>query len=210
MSARSRLQSLVCASIVIAVVACGSDTTAPTNAPQTEDDLFMAAARTAWAFIDNSTQSATGLAQAHYTFQYVTTWDIASQIAGTYAAHELGIIDDASYDSRIQKILTTLNSISLFDGAGFNRFYDSRTGKMVSRDYQISTTGFGWSDTDQGRLLTWLHILAVKQPQYSSLATSIANRLNYSRLISNGTLQGADMAANGTKSFYAETGLGYE
>ncbi len=170
----------------------------------------MNAARTAWAFVENNTQPNTGLAQAHYTFQYVTTWDIASQIAATYAAHELGIIDDASYDSRIRKILGTLGSIPLFQGAGFNRFYDAQTGKMVSRDYQISSTGFGWSDTDQGRLLTWLHILAVKQPQYASLATTIANRLNYSRLIANGTLQGFDVSASGASSSYPETGLGYE
>lgn len=210
MSTSSSLQRLCCASVLLATIACGTDTTAPNAPPKTENQLFTDAARTAWTFVENNTQPATGLAQAHYTFQYVTTWDIASQIAATYSAHELGIIDDASYDARIRKILGTLNTLPLFDGAGFNRFYDSQTGKMVSRDYQISSTGFGWSDTDQGRLLTWLHILSVKQPQYASLATAIANRLNYSRLIANGTLQGADMATNGTKTFYAETGLGYE
>ena len=198
------------ASTVMAILACGADTTTAPNNPPTEDQLFTKAARTAWAFVENNTQPNTGLAQAHYTFQYVTTWDIASQLAATYAAHELGIIDDASYDGRIRKILGTLGSVALFEGSAFNRFYDARTGQMVSRDYKISTTGFGWSDTDQGRLLTWLHILAVKQPQYSSLVTTVVNRLNYSRLIANGTLQGFDVAANGTRNAYAETGLGYE
>lgn len=211
----ARLKTLFCAISVLTLAACGADTITnpnnpPPNTPPTEDQLFTNAARTAWAFVENNTQTATGLSQAHYTFQYVTTWDIASQIAATYAAHELGIIDDASYDGRMRKILGTLGSIPLFQGAAFNRFYDSQTGKMVSRDYQISTTGFGWSDTDQGRLLTWLHILAVKQPQYSPLTTAIVNRLNYSRLISNGTLQGFDVTNNGASNSYAETGLGYE
>jgi Protein of unknown function (DUF3131) len=210
MSGYTGLKRLFCACAVITIAACGTDTATAPNNSATEDQLFMNAARTAWAFVENNTQPNTGLAQAHYAFQYVTTWDIASQIAATYAAHELGIIDDASYDGRIRKILGTLASISLFEGAAFNRFYDSQTGKMVSRDYQISTTGFGWSDTDQGRLLTWLHILAVKQPQYAPLASAIVNRLNYSRLIANGTLQGFDVAANGTRNAYSETGLGYE
>ena len=194
---------------IAALTACGSDTTAPAT-PKTEDDLFLAGARTAWAFVANNTQASTGLAQAHYTFPYVTTWDIASQIAATYSAHELGIIDDASYDTRINQILSTLNTMPLYSGAAFNRFYDSHTAKMVARDYTPSTTGFGWSDTDQGRLLTWLHILATKQPRFAGAATSIANRLNYSRLIANGTLMGADVGANGATSTYAETGLGYE
>lgn len=210
MSAYSWLKKLLCACTLSAAAACGSDSSTAPKGPPSEDQLFMNAARTAWAFVENNTQPGTGLAQAHYTFQYVTTWDIASQIAATYAAHELGIIDDGSYDARIRKILGTLGSISLFEGAAFNRFYDAQTGKMVSRDYQISTTGFGWSDTDQGRLLTWLHVLAVKQPQYASLAAAIVNRLNYSRLIASGTLQGFDVSMNGTRSAYAETGLGYE
>jgi hypothetical protein len=201
----TRLLALV---TVAALTACGSDMTAPA-APKNEDDLFMAAARTAWTFVESNTQQSTGLAQAHYTFQYVTTWDIASQIGATYSAHELGIIDDAAYDSRINKILSTLSTMPLYGGAAFNRFYDSHTGKMVARDFTATTTGFGWSDTDQGRLLTWLHILAIRQSRFAAQATAIANRLNYSRLIVNGTLQGTDVV-NGSTTTYAETGLGYE
>jgi hypothetical protein len=193
---------------IAVLTACGSDLTAPAT-QKTESDLFMDAARTAWAFVENNTQQSTGLAQAHYTFQYVTTWDIASQIGATYSAHELGIIDDAAYDARINKILSTLSTMPLYGGVAFNRFYDSHTGKMVARDFTATTTGFGWSDTDQGRLLTWLHILAVKQPRFATQLTTIANRLNYSRLIVNGTLQGTDVV-NGATTTYAETGLGYE
>jgi hypothetical protein len=58
--------------------------------------------------------------------------------------------------------------------------------------------------------LIWLRVLSVTQPQYASQATAIVNRLNMSRLISGGTLQGVDIAANGARSTYAETGLGYE
>ncbi len=207
--------------LVVAFAACSKDTTAPADVtnpppppppvtPKTESDVFLAGARTAWTFVENNTQASTGLAQAHNTFQFVTTWDIASQIAATYSAHELGIIDDAKYDARIRKILATLTTLPLFQGAAFNRFYDSKTGQMVDRNFKASTTGFGWSTTDIGRLLTWLRILAVNQPQYSAQATAIKNRLNMSRLISGGTLQGVDVDANGGTVYYAETGLGYE
>ena len=211
--------------LVLAFSACSKDTTAPgdvTNppppppppppveVPKTESDIFMAGARTAWTFVENNTQASTGLAKAHDTFQFVTTWDIASQIAATYSAHELGIIDDANYDGRIKKILATLTTLPLFQGAAFNRFYDSQTGQMVDRNFNPSTAGFGWSTTDIGRLLIWLRVLAVNQPQYSAQATAIKNRLNMSRLISGGTLQGVDVDANGATVYYAETGLGYE
>ncbi|MEA2706008.1 MAG: hypothetical protein QOH22_796 [Gemmatimonadaceae bacterium] len=210
--------------LVVAFAACSKDTTAPagdgTNpppppppppvTPKTESDVFLAGARLAWTFVENNTQASTGLAQAHDNFQFVTTWDIASQIAATYSAHELGIIDNTNYDTRIKKILATLTTLPLYQGAAFNRFYDSKTGQMVDRNFKPSTTGFGWSTTDIGRLLTWLRVLAVNQPQYSAQATAIKNRLNMSRLISGGTLQGVDVDANGNTVTYAETGLGYE
>ena len=204
------LKALIGLSAVSLALACGTDATSPDQSLSGEDKVFADAARTAWAFVQNNTQASTGLAKAHYTFQYITTWDIASEIAATYAAHELGIIDDANYDGRIRKILGTLSGLPLVDGAAFNRFYDSETGKMVNRDFTASTTGFGWSTTDIGRLLTWLKILAVNQPQYADQAAAIVNRLNYSRLISGGTLQGTDTDASGTRYSYAETGLGYE
>jgi hypothetical protein len=205
--------------LVVAFAACSKDSTAPADdgtnppppvTPQTESEVFLAGARTAWAFVQNNTQASTGLAQAHDNFQYVTTWDIASQIAATYSAHELGIIDNTDYDTRIKKILATLTTLPLYQGAAFNRFYDSKTGQMVDRSFNASSTGFGWSTTDIGRLLTWLRVLAVNQPQYAAQATAIKNRLNMSRLISGGTLQGVDVDASGRTVSYAETGLGYE
>ena len=199
--------------LVALLAACGKDSTAPDysgGTPNPGTDVWVAAAQTAWTFVENNTQASTGLAKAHDNFQFITTWDIASQIAATYSAHELGIIDDATYDGRIKKILATLTTLPLYQGAAFNRFYDSQTGQMVDRNFKPSTTGFGWSTTDIGRLLTWLRVLAVNQPQYSAQATAIKNRLNMSRLISGGTLMGVDVDANGSTITYAETGLGYE
>jgi hypothetical protein len=208
--------------LVVLFAACSKDSTAPVDegnpgTPGTPEppgtpapDVFLAAARAAWTYVENNTNAATGLAGATETFKNATTWDIASQIGATYSAHELGIIDDATYDGRIKKILATLTTMPLFEGAAFNRFYDVATAKMVGRDFTPSNSGFGWSTTDIGRLLIWLRVLAVNQPQYSAQATAIVNRLDFSKIISGGNLQGVDVNSSGTRIQYAETGLGYE
>jgi hypothetical protein len=198
--------------VAASLTACGKDSTSP-DQPGTDAQtaLYLDAARTAWQFVANNTQASTGLAKAHDEYQFVTVWDIASNIAAIYSAHELGIINDGDYDSRISKILATLTTVPLFDGAGFNKFYDSETGKMIDRNEAISSTGYGWSDTDIGRLLIWLRILAVNQPQYADRAAAIVNRLDMSRLISNGTLRAMEIdPKTGSKVGYAEVGLGYE
>ena len=104
------------------IAACGTDATAPADQTQPPEppipptpnaDPFVAGAQTAWTYVPNNTQASTGLAKTLNNFQFVTVWDIASQIGATYSAHALGIIDDANYDGRIKKILGTLNTMPL-------------------------------------------------------------------------------------------------
>lgn len=189
----------------------------PASAPDAEArviderQLFLSSARTAWAFVERNYQPATGLARAHDTYQYVTLWDIASALAATYSSHELGIISDALYKQRIERALGTLSTMDLFDGAAFNKSYDSRTGRMIDRDQHVSARGYGWSVTDIGRLLTWLRIIAVNQPGFAAQATAVVNRLDMSRLIKNGYLQGEDIdPTTGERRTYAEGRMGYE
>src|ERR1700674_6008499 len=112
----------------------GSVLTSPGRANVVDErQLFLNAARIAWAFADRNYQPSTGLSRAHDTYQYVTLWDVASGLAATHSAHELGFINDAVYNQRIQRALTTLSTADLFDNAAFNRSYDSKTGKMIDR-----------------------------------------------------------------------------
>lgn len=176
-----------------------------------ERQLFLNGARTAWAFVERNYQPSTGLSRAHDTYQYVTLWDIASCLAATHSAHELGFISDAVYNQRIQRALTTLSTADLFDNAAFNKSYDSKTGKMIDRKQRISSRGYGWSVTDIGRLLTWLRILAFNQPQFATQAANIVKRLDMSRLIKDGYVQGEDLnPADGAVRQYAEGRMGYE
>jgi hypothetical protein len=176
-----------------------------------ERQLFLGAARTAWAFVERNYQPSTGLSRAHDTYQYVTLWDMASGLAATHSAHELGFISDAVYSQRIQRALTTLSTADLFDDAAFNKSYDSKTGKMIDRNQRISSRGYGWSVTDIGRLLTWLRILAVNQPQFATQAGNIVKRLDMARLVKDGYVQGEDLnPATGAVRQYPEGRMGYE
>src|SRR2546421_6142102 len=176
-----------------------------------ERQLFLNAARIAWAFVNRNYQPSTGLARAHDTYQYVTLWDVASVLAATYSARELGLINDAVYSQRMQRALSTIAAMDLFEGAAFNKSYDSNTGRMIDRNQRISSRGYGWSTTDVGRLLTWLRIIAVNQPQFASQATAIVKRLNISRMINDGYLQGTDIdPRTGQLRVYPEGRMGYE
>jgi hypothetical protein len=176
-----------------------------------ERQIYLNGARIAWAFVDRNYQPSTGLARAHDTYQYVTLWDVASGLAATHSAHELGLITDAVYNQRTQRVLTTLSTMDLFDRAAFNKSYDSKTGRMIDRSQRISSKGYGWSITDIGRLLIWLKIIAVNQPQFAAQATQIVKRLDMSRLIANGYLQGEDTdPRTGQMRIYAEGRMGYE
>ena len=159
----------------------------PTPAPAVptpqERQLYLDAARTSWNFVSSITEPTTGLARAHATYSYVTLWDIAGVIAANYSAHELGFINDATYDSHIQRILATLSTVDLFDRAAFNRIYDAKTGRMVDNAGKISSIGAGWSSVDIGRLLIWLKIVSTKQPKYAPLANQVVRRLDMTKLL---------------------------
>ena len=176
-----------------------------------ERQLFLSAARTAWAFADRNYQPSTGLFRAHDTYQYVTLWDVASGLAALYSARELGLIPEADYARRMQRALTTLGSMDLFDHAAFNKSYDARTARMIDRGQHISSRGYGWSATDVGRLLTWLRIIAVNQPQYEPQATAAVKRLVIPRLIKDGYLQGEELeSGTGSIRSFQEARIGYE
>lgn len=220
-----RLESSICAPVVIALMMSHASLNAQTGkttprpplpAPVPgvildERELYMSAARTAWAFVERNYVPSTGLVRAHDSYQFVTIWDIASLLAATYSAHGLGLIDDSTYHRRTQKVLTTLASMPLFDGAAYNKFYDAQTGRMVDRDLRASTRGVGWSALDMGRFLVCLRIVAVNHPQHMPQATAIVSRLDMTRLIKDGYIQGEDIApTSGVRRMYPEGKMGYE
>ncbi len=176
-----------------------------------ERQFYLDAARTSWNLVNRITEPSTGLARAHADYSYVTVWDMTGAIAANYVAHELGFINDATYDSHISRILATLSTIDLFDKVAFNRIYDAKTRRLVDNAEKISNIGAGYSSVDIGRLLVWLRILSVKQPKYAPLATQIVRRLDMSKLLNGGLLQAMDVdPVTRARRTFLETEIGYQ
>jgi hypothetical protein len=172
--------------------------------------VFDEAAQGAWAYVARHYRPATGLVDATAGFAYTTVWDMASGIAALYCGHALQLLDDAEYDVRMRRVLATLRTMSLVDNAAFNKVYSTRTAEMVGADRTPSARGYGWSTTDLGRLLVWLHIIAETQPQYHEEATAIVRRLDFTRLVEDGYLWGQDFDAAWMPRRYQEGEIGYE
>ncbi|HMJ16913.1 MAG TPA: DUF3131 domain-containing protein [Gemmatimonadaceae bacterium] len=183
---------------------------AATVSPQ-ERQQYLDAARTSWDLVNRITEPSTGLARAHPNYSYVTLWDIAGVIAANHVARELNFINDVTFDAHIGRIMSTLSSVDLFDRRAFNRIYDAKTGRMVDNASKISTVGAGYSSVDIGRLLIWLRIIATKYPKYAPFATQVVKRLDMSKLINDGYLQGVDVdAKTGERKTFTETEIGYQ
>jgi hypothetical protein len=175
-----------------------------------ERQMYADAGRTAWRYVEQHYEPATGLVDATSEYPYTTVWDMASTLGALYAGHELKLLDTAGYDRRMRRVLQTLATIDLFDAAAFNKVYSTRTGSMVGRDESPSKRGYGWSATDMGRLLVWLKIVAVHQPQYGDAAAAVVSRLAMSRLVKDGYLWGEDLDTAGVPRLYQEGQIGYE
>lgn len=172
--------------------------------------LFDDAARSAWAYVARHYEPATGLVDATAGYAYTTVWDVASGIAALYCGHALQFLDDAEYHLRMRRVLATLRTMGVVDNAAFNKVYSTRTAAMVGRDRRPSARGYGWSTTDLGRLLVWLHIIAETQPEYTADAAAIVRRLDFTRLVADGYMWGQDFDAAWTPRRYQEGEIGYE
>ena len=174
------------------------------------DATYDRAARAAWAFIDRHSSSETGLVSAQPTWAYPTVWDIASTLAAYHSAHRLGFIDRAQYESRARAVLETMSRARMYNDIAYGRNYDYRTGELIGHDEQPSENGTGFSAIDLGRLLVWLKIIAVDVPELAELASTVANRLDESRIIADGYLRGETLTDSGRVSEYQEGRIGYE
>ena len=175
------------------------------------DSLLAASARTAWNYVKRNTSETTGLARALDTWEYVTIWDIGSNLAAIHSAGALTIIDAAEYRTRMDKALATLERMPLYQGTSFNRQYNSRSGDMVDRNQKVSETGFGWSAIDMGRFLVVLKLIEQNDPAAAPAVQRIVARLQLQKLVNAGYLAGANRDLKYNNHFeYQEGRIGYE
>ena len=174
-----------------------------------DDRLYADAAARAWSWIDRNYVPATGLVRATDHYDHVTTWDIGSALLALHAAHGLGLLADAEFETRMAAALRTLRTMPLYDGAAFNRLYSAATGAMTGRGDRLTETGYGWSATDLGRLLAALKVVASNHPRFEGEADAVVRRLDVSRIVRDGYLWGEDVQGRRVAR-YAEGRIGYE
>lgn len=173
-----------------------------------ERSFFVDAARAAWSLVEQQYQPTTGLVRPLPDFGFATVWDVGSMLAAFYSAHALGFIDTNTYVRRVDRLLTTLASIDLYEGRVFNKWYNARTGGLVRRGRGEAEQP-GWSATDLGRLLIWLKIVGTDE-RFAQRAEAIVRRNDFSGVVRNGYLWGEDVDAQGRARVYQEGRIGYE
>jgi hypothetical protein len=210
--------------VPVAALAQGGETSptlsassATLDTPLTAEELAWAQA--AWAYfagpplggdVPPPAQSAPGLGLVPFQAEspFATPWSMGDQVAATVLAHRLGLIADREFDQRLSKLLALLNTMPLAFGELPNRFYSPESGAMLGED--LAEGQAGWSAVDTGRLLVWLKIAAVEQPEFASFIRNAVGRFSVCGVVSDeGRLQRTRPGENGTE-YAAETSRGYD
>lgn len=150
----------------------------------------LAAARIAWKYFENNYQPKTGLVNSVNNYTSTTMWDTGSSLAATIAARDFGFISQKDFDDRVVKLLSTLNTMKLFNNEAPNKVYNTATAEMVDYTNKASPEGIGVSILDLARLVSWLNTLSCKYPKYQYQVNQTLSRWKYERLIDNGQMYG--------------------
>jgi Protein of unknown function (DUF3131) len=168
-------------------------------------------ARIAWKYFENNYQPSTGFVNSVNKYQSTTMWDLASSLAATIAANQLGIIDDKAFDDRVVRLMTTLGTMPLYRDEAPNKVYHTEKLAMVDYGNQPTTFGIGYSALDLARLGTWLDNLACMYPRHSMAAHRAVHRWSYCRMLKDGQMFGTGYnKGTNEESLNQEGRLGYE
>lgn len=179
------------------------------HGPLTTQD--RAAAELAWLYITQNTRADTGFVDSVADYPATTMWDLGSAILGIVSAAELGLTSRDDAQARLQTILTSLQTMPLFDGVLPNKVYS--TIDLGMRDYDNTPTdrGVGWSALDIARLVIGLRVTAARLPELSDRVEQTLSRFNLNRLAENGDMVGGRVVDGGGATERVQEGrLGYE
>jgi Protein of unknown function (DUF3131) len=172
-------------------------------------DLEMA--KIAWKYFENNYHSSTGFVNSVNKYESTTMWDLASSLAATIAANQLGIIDDKTFDDRVLKMLTTMGTMPLYRDEAPNKAYHTEKIAMVDYGNQPTSFGIGYSALDLARMGTWLDNLACLYPRHAMAAQRTMHRWNYCRMLNDGQMFGPGYDKNSNEESLNQEGrLGYE
>jgi hypothetical protein len=168
-------------------------------------------AKIAWKYFERNYQPKTGMVNSVDGYPSATMWDLASALAGTIAAHELGLIDRKHFDDRVTAMIGTLNSLKLIGGGLPNKVYNTISGEMTDYGNKPTPVGIGYSALDLARLASWLDLLGCMHPRFAIQSKKTVQRWNLCKVIKGGQMYGAAIDGKTQAVTLLQEGrLGYE
>lgn len=168
-------------------------------------------AKIAWKYFENNYQKETGFFNSVDAYPATTLWDISSSMHAIMSAYEIGIIDNAEFDTKIKKILSSMKEMSLYQNELPNKMYNTFNLKMVDYSNRVSTEGIGWSAMDIGRFLGVINKIHKYYPQFTLLANQVIARWNIDKILEDSTLHGIGFSFKDKGVTIVQEGkLGYE
>ncbi|MEA5623393.1 DUF3131 domain-containing protein [Nostoc sp. UHCC 0251] len=178
------------------------------TAPLTPEEQTYA--RAAWQYFVKNYQPATGFTNSTGGYPSGTLWDMGNYLMALNAARWLNLTDQADFDARLNKFLTTLNSLKLFEDALPNKVYNAANGQMVDYGNNPLERGIGWSALDVGRILAAFDVIRTCHPQYNDWLKGIVAKWQVARSLKDGQLFGATVLPDNKTLLVQEGRLGYE
>jgi hypothetical protein len=167
-------------------------------------------AKIAWQYFVNNYQPNTGFTNSVGNYPSGSLWDMGNYLMALNAVRWLNLIDQAEFDNRLNKFLTTLSNLKLFENSLPNKTYQAATGELVDYNNKAIDRGIGWSALDIGRMLAAFHVIRTCHPQYNDWLKGIVAKWQVARSIKDGELYGAMVMPDGQTLLVQEGRLGYE
>jgi len=178
----------------------------PTSLTNEEKDY----AKAAWQYFAKNYQPATGFVNATGGYPSATLWDIGNYLVALNTARSLDLIPQQEFDDKLNKFLTSLGTLKLFEDSLPNKVYNTATLAMVDYGNNPSARGIGWSALDIGRILAAFHIIRTCHPQYNDWMKGIIARWQLGRSLKDDQLYGATITGDGSTMLVQEGRFGYE
>ena len=166
-------------------------------------------AKIAWKYFQNNTIAKTGMVNSVNNYKSTTLWDSSSYLMAVISVQRLGMIDHNEFKQRVEKFLSSLVKLPLYEGKLPNKVYNTETLQMVDYANKPVEKGIGWSALDIGRLMVPLNVLVWNYPEFTVQVRKITKHWDLASAVRDGELYGA-LNENGKTAYLQEGRLGYE
>ncbi|MCC5645242.1 DUF3131 domain-containing protein [Nostoc sp. CHAB 5824] len=148
-------------------------------APLTPEEQTYA--RAAWQYFVKNYQPRTGFTNSTGGYPSGILWDMGNYLMVLNAARWLNLTDQADFDARFNKFLTTLSSLKLFEDTLPNKVYNAANAQMVDYGNNPLERGIGWSALDVGPILAAFDVIRTCHPQYNDWLKGIVAKWQVAR-----------------------------